>query len=337
MNCDQHLHTSQQFAVKHVRGRYAPSPTGRLHLGNLRTALVAWLQTRLQGGEFILRIEDLDKPRIRSGSTEAILADLTWLGLDWDEGPDIGGPRAPYTQSHRQSLYQAALDKLTQQHLIFPCYCSRKDIALAASAPHAGEEGAIYPGICRNEPSENFHHRTPALRYCVPDETFTFVDAIAGMQQQHLAHEVGDFVVRRADGLYAYQLAVVVDDILMGITDVVRGADLLSSTARQLALFQALGTARPPRYWHVPLVCDELGQRLSKRENAASLEFWRNAGMNAAQLVGRFASDFGWLTTGAEISARELLTEINLERFIAALQAQHQHPVPNEHNIGPTP
>lgn len=325
MNFDQHLHNTQQFVVKHARGRYAPSPTGRLHLGNLRTALVAWLQTRLQGGEFILRIEDLDRPRVRSGSTEAILADLTWLGLDWDEGPDIGGPCTPYTQSQRQDFYQAALDQLIEQHLVFPCYCSRKDIALAASAPHAGEEGAIYPGTCRNESREKFHHRTPALRYRAPDATFNFVDAIAGEQRQHLAHEVGDFVVRRADGLYAYQLAVVVDDILMGITDVVRGVDLLSSTARQLALFRALGTARPPRYWHVPLVCDELGQRLSKRENAASLEFWRNAGMSSAKLVGRFASDFGWLAAGTEISARELLIELNIQRFTIGLQTRHQN------------
>lgn len=339
MDVDQHFHAAQQTVQERVRGRYAPSPTGRLHLGNLRTALVAWLQARLQDGEFILRMEDLDQPRVRGGSAEAILADLKWLGLDWDEGPDIGGPFAPYTQSQRQDLYQTALDHLARRNLIFPCYCSRKDIALAASAPHAGEEGPIYPGTCRNEPHEKVSNRTPALRFRVPDEMFHFNDAIAGSQRQHLAHEVGDFVVQRADGLFAYQFAVVVDDMLMGITDVVRGADLLHSTARQLALFRALGATRLPRYWHVPLVCDEMGQRLSKRENAMSLEFWRNAGMSAEQLIGRFASDFGWLTKGAELSARELLTELNIECFTTGLQTQHinQARTLREQKIGSTP
>lgn len=339
MEFQRALDAAQQATAGSVRGRYAPSPTGRLHLGNLRTALVAWLQARLQGGQFILRMEDLDTPRVRSGSSDAIIADLKWLGLDWDEGPDVGGPFSPYTQSQRQNLYQAALDHLMQRQCIFPCDCSRKDIALAASAPHAGDEGPIYPGTCRNKPRDKHSNRTPALRFRVQDETVQFSDAIAGPQQQQLAHEVGDFVVRRADGLFAYQFAVVVDDMLMGVTDVVRGADLLNSTARQLSLFRALEATPLPRYWHVPLSLDEQGQRLSKRENAASLEFWRNAGRRAEQLIGQFANDFGWLTNDAELSARELLTELNIERFTTGLQTQHQcqTTAQREHKIGLTP
>ncbi|MBA2660784.1 MAG: hypothetical protein H0U74_00690, partial [Bradymonadaceae bacterium] len=215
-----------------VRGRYAPSPTGPQHLGNMRTALVAWLQTRLSGGTFVLRMEDIDLPRVVQGSAAQILDDLRWLGLDWDEGPDVGGPLGPYDQSARQELYVEALNRLEQAGRIYPCYCSRKDVAEASSAPHGFEGMLAYPGTCRElTPGERARvyeekgARAPSWRYRVPARRVGVVDEIAGIYEEQLEVEVGDFVVRRSDGMFAYQLGVVVDDALMGITDVVRGVD----------------------------------------------------------------------------------------------------------------
>src|SRR6266849_6749322 len=221
------------------RGRYAPSPTGDLHLGNLRTALLAWLYARCADGQFVLRVEDLDRPRVRPGATERMLSDLRWLGLDWDEGPDLGGPYAPYTQSERQTIYTDHLQRLQNAGLIYPCYCSRAEIARAASAPNE-DEGPRYPGTCRNlsEAQRKRHEATgrrPSLRFRVDDSrVVTFTDLLIGQQQQHVQNAIGDFIVRRADGIFAYQFAVVVDDALMHINQVARGADLLASTARQI-------------------------------------------------------------------------------------------------------
>jgi glutamyl-tRNA synthetase len=258
-----------------VRGRYAPSPTGDLHLGNLRTALLAWLFARISGGQFVLRIEDLDRPRVRPGSTERMLDDLRWLGLDWDEGPDIGGPYAPYTQSERQSTYNFYLQRLLDAGLVYPCYCSRAEIARVASAPHA-DEGPRYPGTCRNLTQEQRRHhkannRRPSLRFRVDDDRIvSFTDMLAGPIRQHVQQAIGDFIVCRSDGIFAYQFAVVVDDALMHINQVVRGADLLNSTARQILLYEALGFPIPT-FAHVPLILDEQGKRLSKRQESTGL------------------------------------------------------------------
>ncbi len=307
-----------------VVGRYAPSPTGPLHLGNLLTALLSWLQARLQRGRFILRMEDLDQPRVRSGSATQILSDLRWLGLDWDEGPDVGGPHGPYQQSQRDSLYQAALDWLRGQDRVFPCYCSRKDIAAAVSAPHGRQ--AVYPGTCRRlgpmgkSGPPRTPKMTPAWRYLVGIGTIAFEDRVLGAHRQNLAEEVGDFVVRRADRLFAYQLAVVVDDALMGVSDVVRGADLLDSTPRQIELFQVFGV-EPPRYWHTPLMVDGKGRRLAKRDDAASLEKWRRQGARPEHVVGLLAERMGWVKKGEAVSADGLLNRLDPEKFRTGLKA----------------
>ena len=267
-----------------VRGRYAPSPTGALHLGNLRTALLAWLFARKAGGAFVLRVEDLDRPRVRPGATAQMLEDVRWLGLDWDEGPDCGGPFGPYLQSERQAIYDAYLARLRAADLVYPCYCSRAEVARAASAPQgAGDEGPRYPGTCRNLSEAERRAREaagkrPCLRFRAPERLIAFSDLIAGPVEQDVAQVVGDFIVSRSDGIPAYQFAVVVDDGLMQMTQVVRGADLLGSTARQIALFEALGFAVPV-FGHVPLVVDAQGARLAKREQAAGVGALRTAGV----------------------------------------------------------
>ena len=304
-----------------VRGRYAPSPTGALHLGNMRTALLAWLFARKAGGTFVLRVEDLDRPRVRPGATAQMLTDLRWLGLDWDEGPDCGGPFGPYLQSERQAIYDAYLARLRAADLVYPCYCSRAEVARAASAPQAaGDEGPRYPGTCRNLSAAEQHAREaagkrPCLRFRAPDRLIAFADLIAGPVEQNVALAVGDFIVSRSDGIPAYQFAVVVDDGLMQMTQVVRGADLLSSTARQIALFEALGSAVPV-FGHVPLVVDAQGARLAKREQAAGVGALRAAGVAAEQVVGALAASCGLCAPGEAMSASDLLDRFVPERLV---------------------
>ncbi|MDH3690276.1 MAG: tRNA glutamyl-Q(34) synthetase GluQRS [Gammaproteobacteria bacterium] len=302
-------------------GRYAPSPTGPLHLGNARTALLAWLQARLNGSRFVLRMEDLDRPRVRPGSAAQILDDLRWLGLEWDEGPDVQGARGPYLQSARHELYAQAVRELESRGLIFPCYCSRKDIAMAASAPQGSGDRSIYPGTCRsNSTRTRPQGREAALRYRVPSRRVVVSDMIVGRVEHHLPQEVGDFVVRRADQLHSYQLAVVVDDALMGVTDVVRGADLLDSAPRQAELFERLGFT-VPRFWHVPLMQDEQGERMSKRDGSASIEECRQRRESPQRVVGRLATSVGLVREETEISAQELLEQLSIEKFIETLRA----------------
>ncbi len=295
-----------------VRGRYAPSPTGDLHLGNLRTALLAWLFARSAQGRFVLRVEDLDRPRVRPGATERMLDDLRWLGLDWDEGPDCGGPYAPYTQSERIEIYQQHLQRLRDAGLVYPCYCSRAEIAQAASAPQQGtEEGPRYPGTCRHltqarRRAYEASGRRPSLRFRVDDaRVVTFVDLLVGPTAQHVQRAVGDFIICRSDGIFAYQFAVVVDDALMHINQVVRGADLLSSTARQLLLYEALGFP-PPTFAHVPLMLDEQGKRLAKRIQSSGIAPLRAAGMTPAQIIGQLAASCRLVHPGISISADAL-------------------------------
>ncbi len=293
-----------------IRGRYAPSPTGDLHLGNLRTALLAWLFARSAGGQFVLRIEDLDQPRVRPGASQRMLSDLRWLGLDWDEGPDIGGPYTPYTQSQRQEIYRSCLQRLVDNGLIYPCYCSRAEIARAASAPQE-DEGPRYPGTCRHLTQEQrrkheANNRRPSLRFRVDDERIvSFTDVLAGPVEQHVQRALGDFIVCRSDGIFAYQFAVVVDDALMHINQVVRGADLLQSTPRQVLLYEALGFPLPT-FAHVPLLLDEHGKRFSKRIQSAGLEPLRSAGATPAQVVGQLAATCGLVEQGTSISVLEL-------------------------------
>lgn len=307
-----------------VRGRFAPSPTGALHLGNARTALLAWLQARAAGGAFVMRVEDLDFGRVRPGIMQTQLDELRWLGLDWDEGPDAGGPHAPYVQSARGDHYDAALRSLAARGVLFACACSRRDIAAASSAPHAGEEGPRYPGTCRGHavtpeaPSLLAHGRSQvALRMRVEPGDVCFDDLLQGRCCFSPTEETGDFVVRRKDGAAAYQLAVVVDDAAMEITHVVRGADLLSSTARQLLLYRALG--RPaPAFLHVPLMLGEDGERLAKRHGSVSLGELRAGGIAPERVTGWLAATCGLAGPGETVSARELISRFAVERLSRA-------------------
>ncbi|HEX9069444.1 MAG TPA: tRNA glutamyl-Q(34) synthetase GluQRS [Ktedonobacterales bacterium] len=301
------------------RGRYAPSPSGVLHLGNLRTALLAWLFARKAGGGFILRMEDLDVPRSRPGAAAGIVADLRWLGLDWDEGPDIGGLLGPYTQSARQSIYEAALARLRARGLLYPCYCTRAELAKIASAPH-GPDGAPYPGTCsalttRERFTFEAAGRRPAWRFRVPQTPVRFHDMLMGEVVESLPATSGDFIVMRSDGIVSYHLAVVVDDALMRVTQIVRGADLLGSVARQLALYDALDLPRPREYAHVPLMADAGGARLAKRTSAAGLGALRAHGATPTEVVRDLASSCGLWGTSSPVSTRDLLAVVELTKL----------------------
>jgi glutamyl-tRNA synthetase len=258
-----------------------------------------------------MRMEDLDRARVVRGSAEGIIHDLRWLGLDWDEGPDIGGPYAPYAQSERRERYDAAFERLRVEGRVYPCFCSRKDIQSAVSAPQAPGDEARYPGTCRDlSPAETARRiasgGAPAWRFRVhPADIPPFTDREHGPYEPDPI-SLGDFVVRRADGVPAYQLAVVVDDIAMGITEVVRGEDLLASTVRQLLLYRAFG-ATPPAFAHVPLLLGDDGVRLSKRHHGVTLRELRDAGETAEAIVGRLAHRHGLRETAAAVAARELV------------------------------
>ena len=293
------------------RGRYAPSPTGSTHLGNAATALLAWLSVRSRGGDLVLRIEDLDRPRVVPGAAERMMADLRWLGLDWDEGPDRGGPHAPYAQSERAVRYDAAFEVLRRGRALYPCFCSRKDVLASASAPQAPGDEVFYPGTCRGlseaEAAERIRAGHPhSWRLRVRAASLEpFDDLIRGRIEPD-PEAIGDFVVRRADGVAAYQLAVVVDDIAMGITEVVRGGDLVTSTFRQIALYRVLG-ASPPRFGHGPLLIGEDGTRLSKRHRGVTLDELRSAGWSAARVTGWLACRLGLRRSEEPIDPRSLV------------------------------
>lgn len=259
------------------RARFAPSPTGDLHLGG---ALVA-LASRAIGDVLVVRMEDLDPPRVVPGSADRILEDLAWLGLTWEEGPDIGGPYSPYVQSARSALYDAAIALLFARGLVYPCDCSRQEIA--ASAPHVGEE-LVYPGTCRDKDPKRAFKRPPAVRFRAPEGEIEWNDLVLGTKSMSPAI-VGDFVLRRGDGLYAYQLAVSVDDWAMRISDVLRGDDLVTSTPRQIAILRALGADFVPRYGHLPLVRAGDGSRLEKRTKGASIRELRSKGISREEIL----------------------------------------------------
>ncbi len=280
----------EEFSVSQgYRGRLAPSPTGYLHLGHARTFWIAQQRALAAGGTLILRNENLDPDRSQPHFRDAMIEDLRWLGLAWQEGPDVGGPFGPYTQSERLDLYRAAWRRLLAGGWLYPCRCSRKDLAAAMQAPHDDE--GIYPGLCRPAamPASGFDSPAGAnWRFRVPiGETITFEDGRAGHQHFVAGQHFGDFLVWRKDDLPSYQLAVVVDDAAMQITEVVRGADLLKSTARQILLARALGLSSPAWY-HCDLMRDQAGERLAKRHNALSLRRLREQGQHPGEIRAAF-------------------------------------------------
>lgn len=288
-------------------GRLAPTPSGGLHLGNARTFLIAWLSARSQGGRVVLRIDDLDQPRVKPGFVEQAMEDLRWLGLGWDGEPMF--------QSRRGAAYVAALERLRTAGLVYPCVCSRREIEIAARAPHAGEEGPVYPGTCRGKFRDADDARRqmgrPVNWRFATDGCVEFEDALHGRCEFDVVKSLGDFVVFRGDGIAAYQLATVVDDHEQGVTEVVRGDDLITSTPRQLLLYRALGLT-PPRFLHVPLVLDAAGERMAKRRDSTRLAALREAGVPAAQVIGALAASCGWAGPGERVMPGKLVGRFNL-------------------------
>ena len=288
-----------------VVGRFAPSPSGRMHLGNAFSAMLAWLSVRKADGELVLRMEDLDPERTNETFAAQIREDLRWMGLDWDwEGT---------RQRLRTEAYEQAMESLRQQNLLYPCWCTRGDLK-AASAPHASDGKPIYPGTCRHLTAVQRAEKTrpPLWRLIVPDETVCFIDGLQGEYRENLARECGDFVVQRADGVHAYQLAVVVDDAAMGVNEVVRGRDLLDSTPRQIYLQQKLQMPQP-RYYHVPLLLAPDGRRLSKRERDLDLGALRQR-YTPQQLLGKLAFWAGILPREEPVAAQELVGEFSWQK-----------------------
>lgn len=290
-----------------------------MHLGNIYTALLSWLSVKSHGGKWILRIEDLDPQRSKIEHARMIENDLRWLGLEWDEGGLDGiGPHGPYVQSQRHHLYEEALEKLKATGLCYPCTCTRADI-LSTQAPHESDGRVVYKGTCRPpwiksqlDCARSYESSVPytdivgaAVRLTVPDEEISFTDRICGPQSVNLAKHCGDFIVRRGDGAWAYQLAVVVDDALMDVTEVMRGNDLLLSAAQQIYLYRLLGY-EPPEFAHVPLVCNESGIRLSKRDKSLSMEYLRSH-HSPEEVLGMAAHRAGLIPAPRAISLSELL------------------------------
>ena len=299
-------------------GRLAPSPTGALHLGNVRTFMIAWLRARSRGGKVILRVEDLDHPKDRPGAAAEAVEDLRWLGFDWDE---------EYVQSERKDLYREALGILRREGLAYPCVCSRKDVESAQSAPHAGEQ-LFYPGVCRGRVASWSDAaaalpagRLPCWRFRVAEGTrVAFDDAFAGRYEQDVAKTLGDFPLARDEGGAGYTLAVVVDDLLTGVTEVVRGDDLIAATPAQILVARALAprllgdSPRPlPAYCHVPLVVGPDGRRLAKRHGDTRVGAYRARGGSAAEVLGLLAASCGWCARGEKVSLAELLPRFDLK------------------------
>ena len=290
-----------------VKGRFAPSPTGRMHLGNLFSALLSWLSAKAQGGHWLLRIEDIDPQRSHIEYAQLIMDDLQWLGLPWDEGP--------YWQSRRGYLYQNCLDTLEARHLTYPCYCTRADI-LATQAPHESDGRVVYRGTCRNLPPGS-RQGPAAIRVMVPPEgnaagTVSFTDGHYGPCSVCLATQCGDFIVRRKDGAWAYQLAVVVDDALMGVNEVVRGHDLLLSAPQQIYLARLLGFT-PPHFTHLPLLCNAAGQRLSKRDHSLDMGELRRR-FTPGQLTGILAHAAGLQPDDSPVTPQELCATFSWDK-----------------------
>ena len=281
-------------------GRFAPTPSGRLHLGNILCAMLAYLSVRSRGGRFLLRIEDVDVPRCPRRLAQQCIDDLTWLGFTWDE--------PPLYQSDRIDIYRAALDRLTEAGHTYPCFCTRAQL-MSLAAPNQGDTQVIYQGTCAHlsaeEAAERAKTRAPATRLRVPDEEVAFTDGLFGVQKENLQRDCGDFILRRSDGLYGYQLAVVVDDALQGVTEVVRGRDILSATPRQLYLQRLLGYPQP-EYVHIPLLVDAQGRRLAKRDKDLDLTALSQR-FTPAEILGMLAFSAGLVAEVRPLTLDELI------------------------------
>ncbi len=297
------------------RGRFAPSPSGRMHLGNVFCALISWLAAKAEGGQAVLRIEDLDTARCKPAYTEQLLDDLAYLGLEYDEGPTPSDLDESYFQSKRSALYEQALEKLETKGLIYPCYCSRDELH-AASAPHASDGRVLYNGACRglSDAERACKTRPPAMRMKADNCTYTFTDGLYGEQYLNVKEEWGDFVLRRSDGLFAYQLAVVVDDAAMGITQVVRGRDLLSSVAPQLQLYKALDLT-PPQFIHIPLLVNAEGRRLSKRDRDLDMGELRKRYPRSEDLIGKLLHLSGIISSPQPITPSKALEIFSFDKL----------------------
>jgi len=292
-----------------VVGRLAPSPTGGLHLGHARTFLIAWLAARHAGGRVILRIEDLDASRVRAEARNATRLDLQWLGLDWDEGPDLGDASASYIQSERLSYYEDLLDRLKASESVYPCTCTRADIDRAASAPHLEDEGPTYPGTCaqrRAVDAQTLVDRPFAWRFRVHAGLVGWDDLFLGPTELDPSRVGGDFIVGRHTIGPSYQLAVVADDASMGVNQVIRGSDLVPSTPRQILLYRQLGWPEP-RFGHVPLTVTPDGRRLAKRDGSVKLSSLREAGVDPRRLVGSLIHSCGWSDSIVPIMPRDAI------------------------------
>lgn len=297
-------------------GRLAPTPSGYLHLGNARSFLLAWLWARSMGGRVIMRVEDIDLPRCKREFREQALEDIAWLGLDWDEGPHAGDAIGAYDQSTRFEHYRRALDKLIVAGKAYPCVCSRKDIEEATRAPH-GDDGAIYPGTCRGRfatfaEAAEFAKSPPAWRFAFDDAPISFHDEIQG-DITVKPRELGDFVLWRKDGLPSYQLAVTCDDAAMGITQVLRGRDLIHSTARQLALYKALGLPAPKQWAHVPLMLALDKRRLAKRDGDLSIKALRERGVEPERVIALCAHSAGLIAHSGQENATDLVASFSIQ------------------------
>lgn len=289
-----------------MKGRFAPSPTGRMHLGNIYSALLSYLSIKSKGGEWVLRIEDIDPGRSRQEYANQLMDDLRWLGMEWDEGP--------YYQSQRGSIYREHLDLLNSKGLLYPCRCTRADI-MATQAPHESDGRVVYKSTCRPDIIQSIsdiHALKEKVRLVVPDRDITYTDLHYGTQTSNLATHCGDFILRRADGAWAYQLAVVVDDALMGITEVVRGRDLLLSANQQIYLYELLGYPQP-HFCHLPLLCNTHRQRLSKRDKSLDLGELRSHA-KAPDIVGNLAFLAGIIDKPEAVMPNELITEFSWDK-----------------------
>lgn len=313
------------------RARYAPSPTGQMHLGNLQTALACWLQARLDDAEFILRIEDLDDARCKPEYTLRIIEDLQWLGIDWDIGPGCGQPESAFVQSQRKHHYADALEQLHHMGRLYLCQCSRKQLKTNPNV-RQGPQGLVYPGTCTNRSFTRLPDVTncgslyESIRFRCGSGLLSISDLLQGTRQCDIESELGDVIVYRRDGVVAYHLSVVVDDIAMGVTDVLRGADLLDAMFPQHLIYQALG-AKTPRYWHVPLRQDPAGQKLSKSRGSIPVRELIGEGIRADEVVGELAFTLGLIPVNEPVGAQQLLNELSLERFTSAIKKRLQHPV----------
>ncbi|MFK8112683.1 MAG: tRNA glutamyl-Q(34) synthetase GluQRS [Rubripirellula sp.] len=301
-----------------MTGRFAPSPTGAQHLGNARTYLLAYWSARSRGENLVLRIEDVDSPRVKSWAVQQAIDDLSWLGIDWDEGPDVGGPNGPYVQTERRELYRTALSRLIESNRVFPCTCTRKDIAEAGSAPHFDHEPAIYPGTCSEWQDGDVLPESGSFswRFRVGHDPIEFDDVVLGAQRCVPTEALGAFPITQKNGEPSYQLAVVIDDAGMGVTEVVRGNDLVASTYRQIELYQALGLAIP-RFAHVPLVLGADGRRLAKRHGDTRISQYREQGLQPEQIVCWAARTAGMIDPANKdrVSAKELVSQFRWNKL----------------------